>query len=173
MNRLDPRWRGGEGWPCGFGILPEAQRHPGFQPVDRCRQHPGALRGHRLPQALAGMALGPRGRQEETDPRAREHARVRLMTTPSVPQHPVEGILSVLCTLLENALNVCWIPGGPLQQHALSRRWCGRALHRDVLHLVWPRSPGCAAASRQTSAWDRQQPHAPVIFAKDAPWALL
>jgi hypothetical protein len=173
MNRLDTRWRGGEGWPCGFGILPADQRHPGFHRVDRCRQHPGALRVHRVPHALAGMALGTRGRQEETDPSAREHARVRPMTTPLVPQHTGEGILIVLCTLMENALNVGWIQGGPLQNHALSRRGCDRALHRDVLHLLWPRSHGCDAASRHTSAWDRQQPQAPGIFAKESPWALI
>ena len=94
---------------CGFGILPDDQRHPVFQLVELCSQPPCELRFHRLPQALDGIALGTLGRQEETDHRARDHERFRLMTTPMVHQHHMAWIPIVICKLMQKDLKVCCI----------------------------------------------------------------
>ena len=73
--------------------------------------------------------------------------------------------------LMQNELQGCGIEGWSRQQQALSRRWFACAIPLEVLNLVWHRSHGVDAASRQTSTWYRQPTNATVLFAQDAPGA--
>ena len=79
----------------------------------------------------------------------------------------------VSCTLLQKDLKVGCLEGGYLQTQALSRRVFDRAIPREVLTRVWPRSHGFDPASRHTATWYRQQTNATFLFAKDSPWALI
>ena len=73
---------------------------------------------------------------------------------------------------MQNERNVGGMEGWSLQNHALSRRGCDRALPREGRNLVVPRSPGLDAAARHPSTWSRQQTNATVLVAKDSHGAL-
>jgi hypothetical protein len=173
MNRLDTRRLCGEGWPCGCGRLSDDALNPGRQRFALGCQHPGERLVHLSPPARKGLACGTRGRPEGTPDRVRHEEPFRLLTTPSIPQPPVDRLLSVRCQLVQNDLHVSGVARRPRPQTARPGRWGHRASPLEVLTRRRQQSHGLDATDRKAAAWPRQPANATFILAKDADRTLL
>jgi hypothetical protein len=101
MNGLDKIGVRGQGVNRGRRIVPDNGFHLVCQFIDCCRQDPGQLGFHSLPQPLDRIELWALGRQEEADHMGRDHQCFGLMATSIIHHHNIEGVLIVLSKLIQ------------------------------------------------------------------------